>query len=116
MSYTAVLNLCQRIYVPLNYICPRMRQVFTYILLLAFTIAVTPVEWWHECASDHHEVEHGASEDCEICDFEFAWFVLPAGMQSAGPAQLLSDIQPTPYTAVDSKSLSRKSARAPPTA
>ncbi len=58
-----------------------LKRYISISLLIAFTVLLTPREWWHEC--DHHAVENGFhhtqidQDDCSACDYQIAVWSLP---------------------------------------
>jgi len=91
-----------------------VQKLFTYLLLLTFTVAIIPVEWLHECTHQHSEVEHTTSEECDICEFDFAWFITPAETPSSRVDMLLGDQQCPLVDMVCVAERANGAARAPP--
>jgi hypothetical protein len=90
----------------------------SYILLFCFTWVMLPRDWTHDCdhtdihSHDHEQTE--LSEDCQICDFEFAPYVtVDDAALNAAPQQQCA-VSCGEVTVLPMQVLLGKEGRAPP--
>ncbi|MBM3916890.1 MAG: hypothetical protein FJ349_04660 [Sphingomonadales bacterium] len=57
-------------------------RTLSILLLVCFTLVLTPKQWWHHCShAEHKKAEHShtdtADEDCPVCDLSLSVFTRP---------------------------------------
>lgn len=58
-------------------------KLFSIILLVSFTLVLTPKTWWHHCkhtvhhSKTEHTHEHTIDDDCPVCDLSISVFTKP---------------------------------------